>query len=237
MLKANQQTYKKFQEYFKVKTSPSEIENKLWKKVYRYTPILHLIPWVLFVWVGNSLSMNACHEDSDIDLFIITRKNRLWTVRILTTLYFTILGQRKTAKKHAGKFCLSFFITEDALDFWEFAIKNDVYLYFWILYLKPIIDKENTYEQFLQVQKSWADFSEYEEISEKNKEYILHTSSKISTHCKIWDVLETFFKALFLPKTKKSFQKLGRPFWVIISDDILKFHDNDRRKEVRDILF
>jgi len=117
--------------------------------------------------------MNACHEGSDIDLFIIAKENRLWTVRILTTLYFSILGQRKTNKKHAGKFCLSFFITEKKLNFQDFALKDDIYLYFWIVFLKPLLDKENIYERFLKAQNTWADFSEYKSILEENKKHLL----------------------------------------------------------------
>jgi hypothetical protein len=53
----------------------------------------------------------------------------------------------------------------------------------------------------------------------------------------LWDVCEKLFRKIFLPRTKKSFQKLWKPFWVIISDDILKFHDKDKRKEIRDTIF
>ena len=231
----------KFKHYFQVKESVSDIEERLWFKVKKYVPPLAFIPWILFVWVGNSLSMNSCHKNSDIDLFIITRPNRLWTVRILTTLYFTLLGQRKTARKHAGKFCLSFFVTEDSLDFSNFAIADDIYLYFWIVFLKPIVDKENTYEHFLEAQKSWADFTEYKNIFEENRQYVndwwkTQFLWKIEKSWKIWDTIETFLKKIFLPKTQKSFLKLGKPFGVIITDDILKFHDRDRRKEISSYL-
>ena len=134
MLKVNQNTQKIFYKLLGTKKEPQEIEKLLWKKVDKYVPFLRFIPWVLLVGIGNSLSMNACHKGSDIDLFIITKKNRLWTVRIITTLYFFLLWLRKTQKNHAGKFCLSFFITEKVLDFKDIAIKNDIYLYFWILH-------------------------------------------------------------------------------------------------------
>ena len=98
--------------------------------------------------------MNACHKDSDIDLFIITRKNRLWSVRIFLTLILSILGQRKTTKKHAGKFCLSFFITEDALSLEHIAIENDVYLEYWVETLKPILNRNKCFEKFMKKNKN-----------------------------------------------------------------------------------
>ncbi|HBA45044.1 TPA: hypothetical protein DCZ31_03635 [Patescibacteria group bacterium] len=39
------------------------------------------------------------------------------------------------------------------MNFSSFAIKNDVYLYFWIYYLKPIINKDLTYENFIKANK------------------------------------------------------------------------------------
>ncbi|MDR0771971.1 MAG: hypothetical protein LBF15_02760 [Candidatus Peribacteria bacterium] len=45
-------------------------------------------------------------------------------------------------------------------------------MYFWIVYLKPILDYNNTYEDFLKVNSKWADFSEYEDIIEENKKFI-----------------------------------------------------------------
>jgi hypothetical protein len=58
------------------------------------------------------------------------------------------------------------------MDFSSFKIDNDIYLYFWILYFKPILNNDNTYELFLEKNNSWADFSEYNKVIEDNKRYI-----------------------------------------------------------------
>jgi len=79
---------------------------------------------------------------------------------------------RKTDKKHAGMFCLSFFATTNALNFNNWKLHDDIYLYFWIIYLKPILSYDNTYELFLKENSSWADFSLYQDIIEKNKTFI-----------------------------------------------------------------
>jgi predicted nucleotidyltransferase len=194
------------------------------------------------IWVGNSISMNAWTPDSDIDLFIITSPNKLWTVRILITLIFQILWVRKTSSKHAGRFCLSFFATENALDFSSFAIENDVYLYFRILYFKPILNFDNTYENFIEANATWADFSLYQDIIEENKKGVKIKNSN-SNKNKISNVRNTtglhslpekLLKKIFLSRTLKTYEKLRKPFWVIINDDMLKFHDKDVREKVRD---
>jgi len=58
------------------------------------------------------------------------------------------------------------------MDFSSFKIDNDIYLYFWIVYFKPIADYSNTYEKFLEKNNSWANFNDYKEIIEENKKFI-----------------------------------------------------------------
>ena len=41
------------------------------------------------------------------------------------------------------------------MDLSKIAIKNDIYLSYWIYSLKPIINRNNTYEKFIEV-NSWV---------------------------------------------------------------------------------
>lgn len=234
--------HEKFKQKFEIKAYPSQIDLDFLEKTRKYLNLIKWIPWIKMIWVGNSISMNAWTPDSDIDLFIVTSPDKLWTVRILITLIFQILLVRKTASKHAGRFCLSFFATTNRLDFSSFRLENDVYLYFRILYFKPILDFDNTYEKFIEANSSWADFSLYWDIIEENKKGIkiknmnigneyFHSNNKNEN---IRSLPEKILKKIFLPRTLKTYEKLGKPFWVIINDDMLKFHDKDVREKVRD---
>lgn len=230
----------KFIKYFSIKQAPSRIEKELYTKTKRYLKYIQWIPWLKMIWIWNSLSMHSASEKSDIDLYIVTEKNRLWLVRILVSFIFQILAVRKTGKKHSGRFCLSFFSTLEWMDFSDFVLKNDVYLYFWIVYFKPILDFDQTYETFLQANTSWADFSEYTDYLENNKTYITYQKNTGWT-MKISDILlssiNTVLKKIFLPKTLRTYNKLGKPFWVIISDKLLKFHNADIRKKLRETIY
>lgn len=259
--KFSSEIYEKFKNEFNIKENPSKIDLDFLEKTRKYSNYIKYIPWIKMVWVGNSISMNAGTSDSDIDLFIVSSQNRIWIVRILVTFIFQILGLRKTEKKHAWRFCLSFFATEKALDFSNFAIKNDVYLYFRIIYFKPILDFDNTYDKFIKANSSWANFSEYQYIIDENKKSItllsrtntsssqdyhlssraksrdllnrfLHFTSIQSKWQKILNQLEKLLKKIFLKKTIKTYEKLKKPFWVIINNDMLKFHDKDIRKDI-----
>jgi len=232
MLTYSKTEFIQFRDYFSIKDEPWNIENIFVKKANKYIKYLKFIPWIKMVAIWNSVAMNYANNESDIDLFIITSINRLWIVRILTTIFFTILLVRKTPKYHTGRFCLSFFCTTKSMDFSGFAIENDIYLYFWIIYLKPILDFDNTYDKFISAQ-TWSNFEEYKEIIEKNKNYIKHSWKSFWDKSKIINFFEKILKSIFIKKTIQNYNNLWKPFWIIINDNMLKFHNDDKRKEIR----
>lgn len=169
MQRFNQEEFNKFNTYFWVKSEYNKIETDYIKKTEKHLNIIKFFPWIRLVAIVNSLSMKAASEESDIDLFIVTTSNSMWLNRFLITLYFSLFWLRKTKSNHAGKFCLSFFMTDNNLDFKNIALKDDIYLYFWIIYLKPIINNNDSYDLFLNQNKSWASFIEYQNIIKENK--------------------------------------------------------------------
>jgi hypothetical protein len=231
--KFNKQLHEKFKTYFWLKNNPNKIEQEYIEKIIKYIKYIKWIPWLRMIWVWNSLSMFCATKQSDIDLFIVTTPNSMWLNRIIITMIFQILWVRKNKKNHSWRFCLSFFATTDWLDFNSWKITNDIYLYFWMIYLKPILNYNNTYELFIQKNNSWADFSEYNDIILNNKKYIKYFWNKKNNNTKI---INHILKIIFLPKTIKHYNKLWKPFGIIINNNMLKFHNNDIRKKIKEII-
>lgn len=71
--------------------NPSEKERELFHKTQDFIQYIKWIPGLRMVAVSNSLAMHATHEDSDIDLFIISAPHRVWIVRTLVLLTATLL--------------------------------------------------------------------------------------------------------------------------------------------------
>jgi len=223
------------EKYLWVKSAPWSHEIRLLEKVSQYNSYFRYVPGILGIAVCNSLAMNSAHETSDIDLFIITKQNRLWTARICMTLLLTLTRQRKTSKHHAWKFCLSFFITEDNLSLETIAIENDIYLSYWINTLRPIVNRQNIFWEFLKVNKTLTEF--FPKVKNETTKICspsLQMGERIQEWGHVGNILEKILKVIFLSRTKKSFHKLWKPFWVVISDTMLKFHDKDKRIEIRD---
>ncbi|EKE26876.1 MAG: hypothetical protein ACD_4C00133G0004 [uncultured bacterium (gcode 4)] len=227
----------KFIKSFNIKESPSDFELNLFKKTQKYSRYISWIPWLKMLAVCNSLSMYSTKSTSDIDLFIVTEKNRVWFVRFFITIIFYILWVwRKDESNSAWNFCLSFFACENNLDFSKIAIKNDIYLYFWIHYLKPIINNDLAYEKFID--SNLALWIKKDELPKDNKDYIISVKSyQLKAISYLFGFIDWFWYFLYQnifkllsPKTKK----VQRPFWVIISREILKFHDKDKREDIRD---
>jgi len=164
--------HQKFKKYFHIKADLSEIDEGFLEKTKKYIRYIKWVPGLKMIAVWNSISMHAGTPESDIDLFIVTTPDTMRINRIIITFIFTLLWVRKTDKKHAWMFCLSFFATTEWMNFKNWKIQDDIYLYFWIVYLKPILSYNYTYELFLKENSSWADFSLYQDIIEKNKTFI-----------------------------------------------------------------
>lgn len=234
----SKQQHSKFIKYFNIKNTPSIIEDNFYKKTYKYINIIKWVPWLKMIWIWNSISMNTSSKNSDIDLYIVTKNNRLWLARIIITSIFYILWVRKNSKNHSWRFCLSFFSTINWMDFSSFSIENDIYLYFWITYFKPILDYDNTHDLFIKKNESWANFSLYKDIIKNNKKFIKFKKNNISLKKSniifntIWNIFEKIIKKIFITKTLKNYNKIWKPYWIIINDDLLKFHNSDIRKKI-----
>lgn len=183
--------------------------------------------------VCNSLSMYASDEGSDIDIFVVTAPRRMWLVRVLMTGTFQILGVRRHGKHVAGRFCLSFFCTTETMDFSGIAIENDIYLKAWIRHLKPIVDIGGGYGEFLGANAGWVD-GVAGNVGENTRYRSMEKPLREERLGWLWDVIDSLCRTVFEPVTLREFERLGKPWGVIVTEDMLKFHPGDRRREVRD---
>jgi len=77
--------------------------------------LLSSFPFVKGIAVSGSLSKNFADEDSDIDFFIITEKNRLWLARTALMMFRRLA----VAFKKQHWLCLNYFIDEEMLEIEE----------------------------------------------------------------------------------------------------------------------
>src|SRR5690606_20306217 len=71
------------------------IENSktLMKKAQKLSSTLSKIPWIEFIGVTGSVAAANALDNDDIDLFFVTKRNRLWLSRGFVFLILVILGE------------------------------------------------------------------------------------------------------------------------------------------------
>ncbi|MFA6918119.1 MAG: hypothetical protein WC285_04815, partial [Candidatus Gracilibacteria bacterium] len=113
--------------------------------------------------VCNNLAFGKVDAKSDIDLFFVAKKGRLFIVRTFVVLFLHLCGVRRHGNKIAGRFCLSFFVDDSFLNLSSIAIKNDIYLAYWIKTMVPVLN-DGIYSKFVE-KNEWIE--EYFENDEK----------------------------------------------------------------------
>lgn len=205
------------------------------------------IPFVEAMFVCNTVAGGGVKKTSDIDVFIIIKNGRLWISRFLTTIIMSLFGLRRSKTKIINKICLSFYVTNNGLDFSNLKINDpDIYLIYWLENLIPVYDPHDALKK-IRHRNQWT--KKYLQNAKENYQTLYRwkaNDSKISKIIKTFfekawignygDLMEAQAKSIQQTKMNLNFSdpnktnKLG----VIINDNILKFHENDRREQYRD---
>lgn len=216
-------------------------EQKL-KIARRAAGLIKSIPFLKAVFVCNSAGSQQANDDSDIDFFIVTEKNRIWITRFLVTLVLELSRLRRARKRIKNKICLSFYVTVENLDLarWRIA-DDDVHFAYWINQMIPVFDPDNYYAKFLEANqwtKTYLPNLDPNQVSSyllKIPESFLGKIWKKAWE-KMWaggygDMIDSQAKKIQLSKMKFSGKPVdrGEDMGVVISDGVLKFHEKDTR--------
>jgi hypothetical protein len=211
-----------------------------WKKVYKVVKILQIISFIKMIAACNSLAINNSRADADIDFFVVIKKGRIWLTRLLITLLVWFKGEWRHKKKIADKICLSFYITDDALNLESVAIKPyDIYLVNWIAQLKPIYYEKQIYRDFI-VKNLWvrnylANFGKilnYFHPEFKSNRFLLaiKTVKEKLLSGLLGNLIEKLLRFFQKNRISRKLMPHEIPTAVVVSDKMLKFHENDKRE-------
>jgi len=131
-----------------------EISQPMLSRAKSLAGSLAIIPGVLSIYLTGSLSMSNSTPNSDIDFMIITRPGRLWTTRLLLTIYTSLLGYRRTpgSKQNTGKLCLNLYLTPQT--YLLPSSKRSLYTAYELIQTVPLYDPEDTHSALI-TSNSW----------------------------------------------------------------------------------
>ena len=170
-----------------------------------YLVVASHIPFVQFVGVTGSVAMLCAKKNDDVDLCVVTRKNTLWTTRFLLVILAKWMGL------YGKTICLNLFFDEGDLLIPE--KKQNIYIAHEILQMKPIIDKNDTYNRFLYANRWTCSF--FPNVQ-------LRASRKIqNTGPSLFRTLEYVLKNRqinIIRKNKTGFMITSRQLWLFKND-------------------
>jgi len=218
----------------------NNLAERKFRKARRLVRLFRFIPYVRMVAICNSLAYSNARDESDIDFFIISKHGKIWLARFFTVLIVKILRAQPQPDDHKDTFCLSFFIDEENLDIQNIKLKNDIYYTYWLQQLLPIYDPDNLYTKFVKVNKQSLEFlpNSYNNIFSKEIKNTQVTDfiSKIVEFFTSPPLLnqwtDDFYRQMqsrIIDKNLKSIINIDSR--VVVNEQMLKFHANDRREE------
>jgi hypothetical protein len=185
------------------------------------------------VFLCNRTAFGLPHDEGDLDFFVIVRHGSIWQTRGLAGLPFVLLRDRpKAGTKERDVVCLSFFLSDQALDLAPCLLQpDDVYFRHWFLGLLPLVDDG-------VMQELW---------DANHKIHAQHLSAKVwiaspdlrvpkprvRFPVNVW--LERLARALqmkYFPRLLR--ERANQDTRVMISDQYLKFHIDDGREAVQE---
>ena len=237
--------FEKNNKEWKIETNFSRKEknqfmDKFIEKINKYWKLYQSLPFIQEIFLCNSISFNFLKRDSDIDLFIITKNNSIRRARLFSAMFFKLLWIKRSIKDKKQKFCLSFYITEEHKNLYPIMIeKTDIYLAYRLAHLVPLYQENKSTDSIYTKNKRFKEL-----LPNHPQEYYINIWNKYFTwKTKIKKIFEFLFGGIFGQLIELTIKTIRIPIlknkikglWIkwkqiVISDQILKFHDDIREQ-------
>ncbi len=212
--------YLKISDIKKSRLHQNIAKKKLCRRSFKiFLFLLSCMPVIKYCGISGSLAYGRAKESDDIDLFIITAGNFLWTARFTANIIALICGvKRKRGLSQApDKVCLNLFFSESRLSIskdkqTEFVARE-------IIKLKTVFDKKDIYKDFILKNLWILKFFPNFRIDITDKDRTIASKDKVSN-------IFIYFESL-LRKLQILFMKRDKIRDEIISDTQLWFFPED----------
>lgn len=226
------------------KTVDNDFKHKITKQAAKK---IRWVPFVRAMLVCNNTSFEMADRSSDIDVVIIVKQGRMWVARLLVTLWLSLFGLRRNKKKTINKICLSFYASDNSLNLAKLVITEpDVGFMYWVVQFVAVYDPDNLQTEILR-QNQWI--KEYLPnalvASAMGERFKVEDSRWSKLGRNFWQrawggaygqLVERQAKVMQKAKMRRNLHSVqDEPDTrVVISDEVLKFHEQDRRLQYKE---
>ena len=137
---------------------------RLRKKLYRWRWVFRSIPFMRAVYISGPLAQDAPHKESDIDLILFSKHNRLWTSRFFMTTVLKVFRARpqyiptlqKMRGTNKGKLCCNLWVSDEKNSLEPYALPpTDSHFALWLKHITPLwVSDEQVSKKFVH-DNSW----------------------------------------------------------------------------------
>lgn len=125
---------------------------------------------ILMIGVTGSVAAGYPKKNDDIDLMVITKKDRLWLTRLGLRIFIWInkIPHRKYGgRENEDEFCFNLWLEEEALELPKdrMSLRNAMDS----ILMMPVLNRQSTYERFMR-ENGWI------------KKYLINTYTKVIRH-------------------------------------------------------
>ncbi|PIZ48110.1 hypothetical protein COY29_04250 [Candidatus Woesebacteria bacterium CG_4_10_14_0_2_um_filter_39_14] len=215
------------------RTLRERISNRKTEIAKKNASLLAKLPTVKGVFITGALAMNNAKEESDIDLMIITKRNRLWLTRLTSYLVLRMMNyavRKPNDKDQKDKLCLNIWLDESALS-WGKKDRN-IYSAHEIAQVVPIVDKENVHQRFLQKNRWILDYWP-SAVRLSSMQYVVRSMQKSILHSTFYVLLSWFNKLAFKLQYLYMKPKITRE---VVTLHKAIFHPRNWGKEINELL-
>lgn len=217
------------------------IAEKKMRIAKRAARLVSYIPFVRGVYLCNTVSFGVPKHESDVDFFIVLKHGRMWIGRLLVTGVLELFKMRRSKDDVKDKICLSFYISDERLNLADIALsRDDIYLVYWLTHLVPLFDSHKTYAR-VRAANHWLKFALPHADGQKSLSHHWQTSQSMLQKWverlpdALFDALDSKAKTYQMRRMAQNTGSIQHEpdTRVVISDTMLKFHENDRRAHYR----
>jgi hypothetical protein len=188
-----------------------------------------LIPYVRLVALSGSIAHLNLEGDGDLDLFIVTRGNRVWSVTVAAVLLAKLMRRRRVV-------CVNFVMADSRLAIDE----RDLFSASQIVHLRPLIGRD-VFRSFVAANPFVARF--YPNFHDAGSPGLPFTRRRRLDAIKRaaeavlalpWMGVELACRAAYRTYLKRQASSWRSPDQVRLDDDRLKLHTHSHRRGVMD---
>lgn len=119
----------------------------------RVCSLLRFCPTVMAIALSGSVALGSSNKADDIDLFVVTKRNTVYSTRLVLLVILHLVGLRKKNHNNGMYICLNMIIDEDAVAFGH--ERQDLYTARELMQMRPLFSRNRTVEK-LELANKWC---------------------------------------------------------------------------------